>query len=52
VTITLSDQTQIRRQVNATPADMKPGDRVVVTGPRGADGTVLAAMVQIQAQGQ
>jgi hypothetical protein len=45
VTVTLGDQTRIVRQAAASAADLKAGDRVVVTGPRDA-----AALVQIQGQ--
>ena len=50
--MTLGEQTRIRRQAAASASDLKAGDRVVVIGPRSADGTVAAASVQIQPQGQ
>jgi hypothetical protein len=45
VTVTLGEQTRIIRQATASAADLKTGDRVVVTGPRES-----AALVQIQGQ--
>ena len=48
--VTLGDQTQIRKQVAATPSDLKPGERIVVGGTRAADGTLTAATIQIQGQ--
>ena len=50
VTVTLDDQTQVRRQVAASVSDLKAGDRVLVTGARTADSGVTAAMIQIQGQ--
>jgi uncharacterized protein DUF5666 len=52
VTVTLGEQTRIVRQAAASAADLKAGDRVVVIGARAADGTVAAASIQIQPQGQ
>jgi hypothetical protein len=46
-TVTLSEQTTIQRAVPATVADLKPGERVLVTARPGSDGSLTALGVQI-----
>lgn len=52
VAVTLGGQTRITRQATAAANDLKAGDRIVVTGPRAADGTLAAVAIQIQPSGQ
>ncbi len=53
VKVTLTDQTQISRQVAGTVADVAPGIRVLVTaqGQPAADGALTAATVSIIPEG-
>lgn len=47
--VKLTDKTQIEKTVAAAPADIKPGERVVVQGARGSDGVVEATTIQLGA---
>jgi hypothetical protein len=46
-TVKLTDQTVIEKTGQGTPADLKPGERVVVQGAPGADGVVNATTIQV-----
>lgn len=45
--VRLTDKTQIEKSVAGTPANLKPGERVVVQGARGSDGAVEASAIQL-----
>jgi flagellar basal body-associated protein FliL len=47
--VKLTDKTQIEKTVAGTPADLKPGERVVIQGAKAADGSVEASMIQLGA---
>jgi len=47
LTVQLGDSTSLQKQVPAERADLAPGQRVLVSGERGADGTLDASGVQI-----
>ncbi|GEM_PF-1763389 len=47
--VKLTDKTQIEKTVAGTSADIKPGERIVVQGTRGADDVLEAATIQIGA---
>ncbi len=51
VSIQLSDDTALQKQVPATRDDLAPGQRVLVSGERGADGAVATSGVQILGDG-
>jgi hypothetical protein len=50
VNVTVGDRTRINRQVTATVADLKPGDRVVVIGEKTSDTEYTASAIQVQGQ--
>lgn len=52
VSVTLSDTTRIGKEVAATPADLKAGDRILVVGERTSDTDVTATTIQIQPPSQ
>ena len=45
--VKLTDATQIQKTTNGTPADLQPGETIVVQGDRGADGVITARSIQI-----
>jgi hypothetical protein len=47
--VRLTDKTQIQKTVAGAPGDIKTGERVVVQGSKGADGTVEASSIQVGA---
>jgi hypothetical protein len=47
LTVKINDQTQIQKTGTGTVGDLQPGERVVVQGTRGSDGTFTAQSVQI-----
>lgn len=51
VTIRLSDQTTIRKQIPGTLSEIKPGQRVSVRGEPDTDGNIVAASIQLVALG-
>ncbi len=50
VIITVPKETEVMRLTVGTPADLKPGMRVVVRGTAGADGTLVATTITVAAQ--
>lgn len=50
VTVSTGERTQVRRQVSGSVADIKPGDRVVVTGEKRGETEYAAAAIQVQGQ--
>lgn len=50
VTVSTGERTQVRRQVSGSVADIKPGDRVVVTGEKHGETEYTAAAIQVQGQ--
>jgi hypothetical protein len=51
VRVNLGDTTSLQKQVPAERSDLAPGQRVLVTGERDADGAVAASSVQIGGEG-
>jgi hypothetical protein len=47
LTVKINDQTQIQKTGAGTVGDLQPGERIVVQGTRGSDGTFTAQSVQI-----
>ncbi len=47
VMVKLTDQTQITKSVAGAVSDIKPGERILVVGSKGTDGTVEARSVQL-----
>ncbi len=47
LTVTISDQTQIRKQVTGTTADITTGERITIQGQTNSDGTMTAQTIQI-----
>ena len=47
VKVKLTDQTQIQKTVSGATSDIKPGERIVVQGSKGADGAVDARSIQL-----
>ncbi|MCU0501548.1 MAG: DUF5666 domain-containing protein [Anaerolineae bacterium] len=47
--VKLTDKTQIQKTVSGAPSDIKTGERVVVQGSKGADGTLEATSIQLGA---
>ena len=50
VTVTAGEQTQVHRQINGSVADIKPGDRIVVSGDKRGDADYTATLIQVQGQ--
>lgn len=47
--VKLTDKTQIQKTVSGAPSDIKTGERIVVQGSKGADGTLEASSIQLGA---
>lgn len=50
--VTVGEKTTVQKNVAATIGDLKPGDRVVVMGQRGNDGSLTASAIQVLPAGQ
>ncbi len=50
VTVTAGERTLVRRQVDGSLADIKPGDRIVVSGDKRGDADYTATLIQVQGQ--
>ncbi len=49
LTVKLSDQTTVNTSAAGSRADLKPGETIIITSERSADGTLTASSIQIVA---
>ena len=45
--VLVTDQTQIQKQAQGSVSDIQIGERLVIQGTRGSDGTLTAQSIQI-----